>query len=78
MGCCLSKTDCTLSTDTGLAVGTAEHFYTCYHEAIYVSVEEANGYTIIFGMWADYNFPYLGMKLPTLEKSTDQKPDSSF
>lgn len=78
MGCCLFKTDCTLSTDTGLAVGTAEHFYTCYHEAIYVSVEEANGYTIIFGVWADYNFPYLGMKLLTLEKSTDQKPDSSF
>lgn len=42
-----------LSTDTGLAVGTAEHFYTCYHEAIYVGIKEANGYTTIFDVWAD-------------------------
>ena len=66
-----------LSTDTGLAVNAAEHFYTCYHEAIYiyVSVEEANGYTTIFDVWAGYNFPYVKT---TQAKSTDQKPDSSF
>ena len=52
-----------LSTDTGLAVGTAEHFYTCYHEAIYVGIKEANGYTTIFDVWANYNFPYMRMKL---------------
>lgn len=52
-----------LSTDTGLAVGTAEHFTTCYHEAVYASTEEANGYTTIFDVWADHNFPYTGMKL---------------
>lgn len=52
-----------LSTDTGLAVNTAEHFYTCYHEAIYVSIEEANGYTTIFDIWTDYNFHYVKIKL---------------
>jgi hypothetical protein len=36
-----------LSTDTGLAGDTAEHFNTCYNEAIYVSIE-ANGYTTSF------------------------------
>lgn len=63
MGCCLFLRLTVLSTDTGLAVGTAEHFNTCYHEAVYASIEEANGYTTIFDVWADYNFPYIGMKL---------------
>lgn len=42
---------------------------------IYVSVKEANGYTTIFDVWTGYNFPYVKT---TQEKSTDQKPDSSF
>lgn len=53
-----------LSTDTGLAVGTAEHFNIHATMKLYIiGIEEANGYTTIFDVWADYNFPYIRMKL---------------
>ena len=78
MGSCIYKYDCTLSTDTDLAVGTVEHFYTYYCETIYVSVEEANGYPMNFGVSAGFDFLYIWIKILTLQKSTDQKPGSSF
>lgn len=42
--------------------------------SIYVSIEEANGYPTIFDVWADYNFPYIRMKL--LHRS-ETRPETS-